>query len=89
MGEFKLWWPLGRDAEHDIDWGVLARVSAEIGAVCGMTAISMLLDVSSLEVARQNPPTSTRSSAPTGFANMLAALLGGVAAICRSTAAFC
>ena len=32
---------------------MLALSSAEIGAVCGITAISMLLDVSSLEVARQ------------------------------------
>jgi SulP family sulfate permease len=53
LGQLTLWWPIAAVMEHDVDWGVLAQSSAEIGAVCGITAISMLLDVSSLEVARQ------------------------------------
>ena len=79
MGELKLWWPLTAIAESDIDWGVMALSSAEIGAVCGVTAISMLLDVSSLEVARQKSADLDKEFRTNGLANVLAALLGGVA----------
>jgi SulP family sulfate permease len=79
VGELKLWWPLAAIAEYDIDWGVMAMSSAEIGAVCGVTAISMLLDVSSLEVARQKSADLDREYRTNGLANMLASVLGGVA----------
>ena len=79
VGELKLWWPLTAIAESDIDWGVMALSSAEIGAVCGVTAISMLLDVSSLEVARQKSADLDKEFRTNGLANVLAALLGGVA----------
>lgn len=79
VGELKLWWPLTAMVEQDIDWAVLAKSSAEIGAVCGVTAISMLLDVSSLEVARQKSADLDKEFRTNGLANILAALLGGVA----------
>ncbi|MGH6865031.1 MAG: SulP family inorganic anion transporter [Methyloceanibacter sp.] len=79
VGALHLWWPLAAMAEHNIDWGVLARSSAEIGAVCGVTAISMLLDVSSLEVARQKSADLDKEFRNNGLANVLASLLGGVA----------
>jgi SulP family sulfate permease len=79
IGALKLWWPLTAIAENDIDWGVMARSSAEIGAVCGVTAISMLLDVSSLEVARQKSADLDKEFRNNGLANILASLLGGVA----------
>ena len=79
VGELKLWFPLKAMAETDIDWGVMAQSSAEIGAVCGVTAISMLLDVSSLEVARQKSADLDKEFRNNGLANILASLLGGVA----------
>jgi SulP family sulfate permease len=79
VGELKLWWPLTAMVQHDIDWGVMAQSSAEIGAVCGVTAISMLLDVSSLEVARQKSADLDKEFRNNGLANILASLLGGVA----------
>ena len=79
VGELKLWFPLKAMAENNIDWGVMAQSSAEIGAVCGVTAISMLLDVSSLEVARQKSADLDKEFRNNGLANILASLLGGVA----------
>ena len=77
LGQLTLWWPISAVMQHDVDWGVLARVSAEIGAVCGITAISMLLDVSSLEVARQKSADLDKEFRTNGFANILAAVVGG------------
>ena len=65
--------------QADIDWFVLLESSAEIGAVCGVTAISMLLDVSSLEVARQKSADLDKEFRTNGLANVLASVLGGVA----------
>jgi SulP family sulfate permease len=79
VGALQLWWPLEAIATHDIDWGVLAMSSVEIGAVCGVTAISMLLDVSSLEVARQKSANLDKEFQTNGLANVLASVLGGVA----------
>src|SRR3954452_12937487 len=53
LGKLTLWWPMAAILQHDVDWGVLAQSSAEIGAVCGVMAVALLLDVSGLEVARQ------------------------------------
>ncbi len=77
LGQLTLWWPIGAIMQHDVDWGVLAQSSAEIGAVCGITAISMLLDVSSLEVARSKTADLDKELRTNGFANIIAAALGG------------
>jgi SulP family sulfate permease len=77
LGQLTLWWPISAVMQHDVDWGVLAQSSAEIGAVCGITAISMLLDVSSLEVARQKSADLDKEFRTNGFANILAAVAGG------------
>jgi len=77
IGQLTLWWPISAVMQHEVDWGVLAESSAEIGAVCGITAISMLLDVSSLEVARQKSADLDKEFRTNGFANILAAVAGG------------
>lgn len=79
VGQLTPWWPIGATMRADIDWWALAQSSAEIGAVCGVTAISMLLDVSSLEVARQKTADLDKELRVNGLANVLAAGLGGVA----------
>ncbi len=79
VGELSPWSPVKEALRSDIDWGAMLRSSAEIGAVCGVTAISMLLDVSSLEVARQKTANLDRELRVNGLANLLASILGGVA----------
>jgi len=79
VGELAPWSPVKEALRADIDWGAMLRSSAEIGAVCGVTAISMLLDVSSLEVARQKTANLDRELRVNGLANLLASILGGVA----------
>ena len=79
MTGIKLWMPLQAAIEHDIEWSALAFSAAEIGAVCGVTAISVLLDVSSLEVARQQSADLDKELRYNGVANIVAGLTGGAA----------
>ena len=78
IGSLTLWAPLSAISNQEIEWGVLAQHSVEIGAVCGVTAVSMLLDVSSLEVARQKSADLDHELKTNGAANVIAAALGGV-----------
>lgn len=77
IGELGLWSPVTVIPAHDIDWRLLARSAAEIGAVGGVTAVSMLLDVSSLEVVRQKSADLDKELRTNGIANVAAAFLGG------------
>ncbi|MGD9867289.1 MAG: SulP family inorganic anion transporter, partial [Hyphomicrobiales bacterium] len=79
MGDLHLWIPASVIMTENIDWGVFAANAAEIGAVCGVTAVSLLLDVSSLEVARQKSADLDAELRSNGIANVVAGLLGGVA----------
>jgi sulfate permease, SulP family len=79
LGKLTLWWPMAAILQHDVDWGVLAQSSAEIGAVCGVMAIALLLDVSGLEVARQKSADLDTEFRTNGIANLLASLVGGLA----------
>lgn len=75
----QLWWPYGYVVSGEIDWLVILSAAAEIGSVCGVTAIALLLDVSSLEVARAKSADLDREFGANGLANGVAALVGGVA----------
>jgi SulP family sulfate permease len=77
LGELTLWWPLNAMIGERVDWGVIAQSSAEIGSFCGVMAIALLLDVSSLEVARQKSGDLDQEFRSTGLANLLASVLGG------------
>ena len=79
MGEMQFWVPAQAVLRHDIDWGALAMSATEIGAVCGVTAISVLLDVSSLEVTRQQSADLDKELRSNGVANILAGFAGGAA----------
>jgi sulfate permease, SulP family len=79
LGEVALWWPISAVMRHEVDWGVIAQSSAEIGAVCGVMAIALLLDVSSLEVARQKSADLDKEFRTNGIANLLASVVGGFA----------
>jgi SulP family sulfate permease len=56
---------------------VIAQSGAEIGVVCGVTAISLLLEISSLEVARKKTADLDKELRINGIANMLSAVGGG------------
>ncbi|MGI9386456.1 MAG: SulP family inorganic anion transporter, partial [Methyloligellaceae bacterium] len=79
MGPLELWVPVAAISKFGIDWLLIAQNAAEIGAVCGVTAVSMLLDVSSLEVARQKSADLDKELRTNGIANVVAGMLGGVA----------
>lgn len=78
-GVLDLWWPAALVAGGGIDWSVFLRALPEIGAVAGVTAIALLLDVSSLEVSRAKAADIDREFRLNGLANLLAGGLGGVA----------
>jgi SulP family sulfate permease len=77
LGELTLWWPANYLFGDQVDWGVIAQSSAEIGSFCGVMAIALLLDVSSLEVARQKTADLDQEFRSNGLANLLASVLGG------------
>ncbi|MGH6734863.1 MAG: SulP family inorganic anion transporter [Methyloceanibacter sp.] len=77
LGELTLWWPVTAIMGTQVDWGVIATSSAEIGSFCGVMAIALLLDVSSLEVARQKGGDLDQEFRSNGLANLLASVLGG------------
>jgi len=77
LGELSLWWPANFVFGDQVDWGVIAESSAEIGSFCGVMAIALLLDVSSLEVARQKTADLDQEFRSNGLANLLASVLGG------------
>jgi SulP family sulfate permease len=77
LGELSLWWPINAIIGQHIDWGVIAQSSVEIGSFCGVMAIALLLDVSSLEVARQKTGDLDQEFSSNGLANLLASILGG------------
>ena len=78
VGKLALWWPLSAITRVDIHWNTIAQSAADIGAVSWITAISMLLDVSSLEVARQKAADLDNELRTNGIANVLAGTLGGM-----------
>ncbi len=77
LGKLTLWWPAGAIMGEQVDWGVIAESSAEIGSFCGVMAIALLLDVSSLEVARQKTADLDQEFRSNGLANLLASVFGG------------
>jgi SulP family sulfate permease len=76
--ELKPWLPLAAAFERGIDWAVFIKATTEIGAVAGVTVIALLLDVTGLEVARTKSANLDWEFRTNGFANVIAAPLGGV-----------
>ena len=77
LGELSLWLPINVVMRENVDWGVIAQSSAEIGSFCGVMAIALLLDVTSLEVARQKTADLDQEFRSNGLANLLASVFGG------------
>ncbi len=77
LGELSLWWPADFVFGNQVDWHVIAMSAAEIGSFCGVMAIALLLDVTSLEVARQKTADLDQEFRSNGLANLLASVFGG------------
>jgi SulP family sulfate permease len=77
LGELRLWLPINAILSQPVDWRVIAQSGAEIGSFCGVMAIALLLDVTSLEVARQKTADLDQEFRSNGLANLLAAAFGG------------
>lgn len=77
LGELGLWWPIAAVIDHHIDWRVIAQSGAEIASFCAVAAIALLLDASSLEVARQRSGDLDQEYRSNGLANLLASVSGG------------
>jgi sulfate permease, SulP family len=77
LGKLRLWWPLSAMVGGQVDWGVIAQSGAEIGSFCGVMAIALLLDVTSLEVARLKSADLDQEFRSNGLANLFASVLGG------------
>ncbi len=75
----QFWWPASYAFAANTEWWVIFSAAAEISAVCGVTAIALLLDVSSLEVARGKSADLDREFRTNGLANAMAAMIGGAA----------
>jgi sulfate permease, SulP family len=76
-GVMTAWIPLASIFAPDIHWGVFLRVLPEMGAVAAVTVLALLLDISSLEVARSKVADLDAEFRSNGAANMVAAPLGG------------
>ena len=76
-GNMTPWVPLASIFSSDIQWSVFLRALPEMGAVAAVTVLALLLDISSLEVARSKVADLDAEFRSNGAANMVAAPLGG------------
>ncbi len=76
-GEHVLWVPLPLDDVARADWTVILGQIGNIGAILVITAISLLLNVSGLELLLRRDIDLNRELQMTGIANLFASVLGG------------
>lgn len=72
------WVPLAAAYAGGIDWRVFASAIPEIAAIAGVTVLTLLLDVTSLEVARGKTADLDWEFRTNGAANILQAPTGGL-----------
>ena len=71
------WIPLASMIGPDVQWSVFLHALPEMGAVAAVTVLALLLDISSLEVARSKVADLDAEFRSNGVANIVAAPLGG------------
>jgi sulfate permease, SulP family len=76
--QMRPWVPLAAVWSGDIEWRLFLLAGAEIGAVAGVTVLALLLDVSSLEVARAKSADLDSEFRTNGLANIVVAPIGGL-----------
>jgi SulP family sulfate permease len=72
------WVPLHTAVSGAVDWSVFLAAAPEIAAIAGVTVLTLLLDVTSLEVARGTTADLDTEFRTNGIANMLQAPAGGL-----------
>jgi SulP family sulfate permease len=77
LGNLSLWMPLTAVAKNEIDWSIILHSGSEIASFCAVSAIALLLDASSLEVARQKSGDLDQEYRANGYANLFASVTGG------------
>jgi SulP family sulfate permease len=79
LGPFEqkaLFQPLGPSAIAQVDWSAILSQADKIGAVIALSLISLLLNVSALEVAVKEDIDMNRELGAAGLANVVAGLFG-------------
>ena len=71
------WIPLAAAFAAETQWSVFLHALPEMGAVAAVTVLALLLDISSLEVARSKVADLDAEFRSNGIANMVAGPLGG------------
>jgi len=74
------WWPWSPEVFRQLDWPVLLLHVGEITAAAGVTAISILLGATGLEVSQKTSVDLDREFQANGIANMMVGLFGGIIA---------
>jgi SulP family sulfate permease len=77
---FEIWWPWSPEVFRQLDWPVLLLHVGEITAAAGVTAISILLGATGLEVSQKTSVDLDREFQANGIANMIVGLFGGTIA---------
>jgi sulfate permease, SulP family len=77
---YETWWPWSPEVSRQLEWPVLLLHVGEITAAAGVTAISILLGATGLEVSQKTTIDLDREFQANGIANVLIGLFGGIIA---------
>ena len=80
VDDFRTWWPWSRQVLEQVEWPLLWRHAGEIAAAAGVTAISILLGVTGIEISHRNSVDLDREFRANGIANLVVGLFAGVIA---------
>lgn len=78
VGSTAIWSPLPLAEITQADWGAVLGQVGSIGAVLALTGITLLLNVSGLELVLRHDIDLNRELQVTGVANLVSALAGGM-----------
>ncbi len=77
---FEIWWPWSPEVFRQLEWPMLLLHVGEITAAAGVTAISILLGATGLEVSQKTTVDLDREFQANGIANLMVGLFGGIIA---------
>jgi len=77
VGSSATWQPLSFSTFAQADWSIIARQIGTLVAICALSAITLLLNVSGIELVMQHEIALNRHLTYSGIANLLSGLLGG------------
>jgi SulP family sulfate permease len=89
LGALSPWFPFDAAGHANLTLSSLLQLTPELLAVSFVALISLVTKVSSIEVARQTHGNLDNEFRAHGIANLVAASVGGLPAVCRSAAVVC